>query len=61
MNGKDTPALRVLLHSKFLGDWILRQTPNGSGVWGNCQFFVNGPPGNYDRVFVYDTMAGPVQ
>ncbi len=52
--------LKVLLHSRFLGDWVLRQTPGGDGVWGNCQFVVNGPEGAYDRVVVYDTMAAPL-
>lgn len=61
MSATETAPLQILLHSKFLGDWILRQTPDGSGVWGNCQFIVNGPPGDYDRIFIYDTMAGPVQ
>lgn len=52
-------TIRVLLLSKFLGPFILRQTPGGSGKWGDCQFIVNGPPGAYDRVIVYDTMAAP--
>lgn len=57
-NAPDRPS-RVLILSKFLTPFILRQTPGGTGKWGNCQFIVNGGPGVFDRVIVYDTLNNP--
>lgn len=56
-NTPDHPT-RVLILSKFLGPFHLRQTPGRRGRWGKCQFAIN-QPGTYDRVVVFDSMAGP--
>lgn len=35
---------------------ILRQTPGGKGIWGNCQFFVNDECDEYDYWIVYENL-----
>lgn len=35
----------------------LRQTPEGKGIWGNCQFFINEPIETCDFWFVIDDLA----
>lgn len=49
----DTP-IRVLVLSGNLDEFVIRQTPENTGRWGQCEFFINGPDGAYDRVAVYD-------
>ena len=37
------------------GNWSLaRQTPNNSGIWNNCQFFINDDTQECDYWFVLD-------
>lgn len=38
---------------------ILRQTPGGKGIWGNCQFFVNDELDEYDYWVVYEGLSSP--
>ena len=39
------------------GNWPLaRQTPNNSGIWGNCQFFINDDTQECDYWFVFDDL-----
>jgi len=39
------------------GNWPLaRQTPNNSGVWGDCQFFINDNTEECDYWFVFDDL-----
>ena len=35
---------------------MLRQTPQGKGIWGNCQFFINESIENYDFWFIIDDL-----
>jgi len=38
-----------------IADWpLLRQTPGGNGIWGECQFFVNDTYSECDYWVVYD-------
>ena len=39
------------------GNWPLaRQTPNNSGLWGNCQFFINDNTQECDYWFIFDDL-----
>lgn len=39
------------------GNWPLaRQTPNNSGIWGDCQFFINDDTQECDYWFVFDDL-----
>lgn len=58
---QDTSELRVLIQSKFLGDFLLRQTPGQKGVWSRCKFTINADQGEFDRVVVYDTIETPIR
>lgn len=46
--------LRVKLSYPDTNWPILRQTPGGNGIWGNCQFFVNDECDEYDFWVVYE-------
>ncbi len=37
----DREIIKVKLTSAFKGIDVIRQTPNRSGVWGNCKFYLN--------------------
>ncbi|MEK9672773.1 MAG: hypothetical protein VW268_09770 [Rhodospirillaceae bacterium] len=54
MSASPQSPLRVLVLSGNLDAFVLRQTPNNDGRWGNCEFHINSPDGAYDRVVVYD-------
>lgn len=36
-------TIKVSSGNKELSELLLRQTPGGNGIWGNCQFLVNQP------------------
>lgn len=39
------------------GNWPLaRQTPNNSGIWGDCQFFINDNTQECDYWFIFDDL-----
>ena len=49
--------IKVLVTNPY-GDFFdaLRQTPQGKGIWGNCQFFINEPIESCDFWFILDNL-----
>ena len=55
LNGSSFRMKKVKL--SFAGDWgLLRQTPEGSGVWGNYEFHINGEEEKYDYWIVFNNL-----
>jgi len=49
--------IRVKITDDAFPKWpLIRQTPNASGVWGNCQFFINQDMDECDVWVVYNSI-----
>lgn len=51
--------IRVKLSSDFPYEPIIRQTPGRSGIWGNCQFFIDSSINDCDYWVVYNGVLQP--
>ncbi|MDA8154857.1 MAG: glycosyltransferase family 10 [Actinomycetota bacterium] len=49
--------LKIKLSNIFPSEPILRQTPGGSGVWGNCKFYLNEPLIQCDYWIVHEGLT----
>ncbi|MGI4789432.1 MAG: glycosyltransferase family 10 domain-containing protein [Janthinobacterium lividum] len=57
--GDDGIMIRVKLSTNF-PEWpLIRQTPGRSGIWGECQFFINEEIEECDFWVVYDDVIRP--
>ena len=51
--------MRIKLSTNF-PEWpLIRQTPGGLGIWGDCRFFINEDIGECDFWVVYDDVLRP--